>query len=245
MNGQNEHQSADPQPVAYTKDGQPLYAAPPSTEQNKPQFVHVARAVEPVDVPVSPEIKKRHDESMQKYPFLNLSNAEYVIRAVRRHPIGMFIPIFVTVLLVAVTASLMVNYSLIMEYMGIMNPIGFDAILLLGTLLIFLFLVGGYIAVWVYMNNKFFLTNESVIQEIQTSLFHRFEQTVSLANIEDASFRQEGVLQTMLNYGSIRLSTQGDETTYRFQYVINPKEHIAVLNNAVEAFKNGRPFGEE
>jgi hypothetical protein len=111
----------------------------------------------------------------------------------------------------------------------------------IGTLFILLVGIGGYIAVWVYMNNKFFLTNESVIQEIQTSLFSRHEQTVSLINIEDASFQQHGILQTMLNYGSIRLSTEGDETTYRFEYVSNPKEQIATLNNAVEAFKNGRP----
>jgi len=241
MDKQSSSSQNTPQPVAYTKDGQPLYTAPPAPEQNKPQFVHLARAVEPVEVPISPEIKKRHDESVTRYPFLNLSEAEYVIRAVRRHTIGMFLPAFVTVLLVGITASAMVNYSLITTYFGVTDPLSFDAILLLGTLLIFLFLVGGYIAIWVYLNNKFFLTNESVIQEIQTSLFHRFEQTVSLANIEDASFRQQGILQSLLNYGSIRLSTQGDETTYRFDYVANPKEHIATLNNTVEAFKNGRP----
>jgi hypothetical protein len=95
------------------------------------------------------------------------------------------------------------------------------------------------------MNNKFFLTNESVIQEIQTSLFSHHEQTVSLANIEDASYLQQGIIQTMFNYGSIRLSTEGDETTYRFNYVTNPKQQIATLNNAVEAFKNGRPVMNE
>lgn len=244
MDAKKANHPTEPQPVAYTKDGQPLYAAPQS-QANGPQFVHFSRAIEPANMPISPEVKKRHDESVKKYPFLNLSPAEYVIRAVRRHPIGMFPAIFVTVILVAITASAMINYSLIMEYFDIVSPPSFDAVLLLGTLLIFLFLVGGYIAVWVYLNNKFFLTNESVIQEIQTSLFHRFEQTVSLANIEDASFRQEGILQTMIGYGSIRLSTQGDETTYRFNYVANPKDHIATLNNAVEAFKNGRPFGEK
>jgi hypothetical protein len=93
----------------------------------------------------------------------------------------------------------------------------------------------------VYLANKFFLTNESVIQEVQLSLFSRHEQTVSLGNIEDASFRQSGMLQSILDYGSIRLSTEGDETTYRFNYVSNPKKQIALLNNAVEAFKLGRP----
>lgn len=245
MTAQSSKLENNPEPVAYTKDGQPLYAAPPSSEPAKPQFVHLARAVEPAEISISPEIQKRHDESARKYPFLNLSQAEYVVRAVRRHPIGLFAPVSITALLVVITAWAMMNYSLIMEYFGIIDPPGFDAILLLGTLLIFLFLVGGYIAIWVYLNNKFFLTNESVIQEIQTSLFSRHEQTVSLANIEDASFRQHGILQSLLNYGSIRLSTEGDETTYRFNYVANPKEHIAVLNNAVEAFKNGRPIAED
>jgi len=40
------------------------------------------------------------------------------------------------------------------------------------------------------------------------------------------------------------LSTEGDETTYRFSYVASPRTHIDELNNAVEAFKNGRPVGD-
>jgi uncharacterized membrane protein YdbT with pleckstrin-like domain len=115
----------------------------------------------------------------------------------------------------------------------------------MAILMIILLLIGGYLAAWVYINNRFFLTNESVIQEIQTSIFSRREQTVSLQNIEDSSYRQHGLIQTMFNYGSIRLSTEGDETTYRFDYVANPKREVGILNNAVEAFKNGRPVGEE
>jgi len=101
--------------------------------------------------------------------------------------------------------------------------------------------IGGSIAVWVYMQNHFYLTNESVVQEIQHSLFSRHEQTVSLGSIEDASFKQTGILQLMLDYGTVRLSTEGEETTYRFAYVARPRHHVAVLNNAIEAFKNGRP----
>ena len=94
--------------------------------------------------------------------------------------------------------------------------------------------IGGYVAVWVYLQNQFYLTNESVIQEIQHSLFSRLEQTVSLGSIEDASFRQKGVLQMFFNYGSIRLSTEGEETTYRFAFVSKPRKQVAILNNAVE-----------
>jgi uncharacterized membrane protein YdbT with pleckstrin-like domain len=231
------------QPVAYDSQGRPLYAAPlePAVSQPQPQVVHLSRAVEPVKPKVSPEVKARHERSMREFPYLNLSEEEFIISAVRRHPIGLILPVGLTVFLFAVIVSVTVNFPLMASSLGIYDPPPIGTVYLIGGLLGLLILIVGYIAVWVYINNKFFLTNESVIQEIQVSLFSRHEQTVSLSNIEDASYRQQGVIQTMFNYGSIRLSTEGDETTYRFNYVSDPKQQIAILNNAVEAFKNGRP----
>lgn len=245
---QNLPQNEPPKPVAYDTDGNPLYAAPPQPQQSMqqpgPQVVHLSRAIDPMQQEVSPEVKEKHDRAVKQHPALNLSSHEYIINAVRRHPIGLLIPVGLTVFLVALVASIIINYQIIMESLGVLDPPAFGPVFLIGFLLIILFALGGYIAVWVYMNNRFFLTNESVIQELQMSLFMRKEQTVSLANIEDASFDQHGILQTLLNYGSIRLSTEGDETTYRFTYVSNPKKQIEILNNAVEAFKNGRPIDE-
>jgi hypothetical protein len=238
----NDSQTND-KPVAYDTDGKPLFATPqqPTEPEIQHQVVHIARSNDPIRQEISPEIQKKHDESIQLYPNLNLSDAEYVISSVRRHPIGLFAPVFVTGLLVAMIATFLANYENIMGLLRIVNIPNFGTVLLLGVLAIILVLMGGYIAIWVYLSNRFFLTNESVIQEIQLTLFSRREQTVSLINIEDASFIQTGILQTMFNYGSIRLSTEGDETTYRFTYVANPRAEIAQLNNAIEAFKNGRP----
>jgi uncharacterized membrane protein YdbT with pleckstrin-like domain len=150
------------------------------------------------------------------------------------------------VLLISLLLSLLFNYDIFVRLLDLSgpaaNPLVAAVPILLLTLLVTL---GAYISYSVYTNNRFFLTNESVIQEIQLTLFSHHEQTVSLANIEDASYEQAGILQQIFNYGSIRLSTEGDETTYRFTYVANPKQHIATLNNAVEAFKNGRPVSDD
>jgi uncharacterized membrane protein YdbT with pleckstrin-like domain len=216
--------------------------APTPTSPPTPQLVHLSRAVDPIEQEISPEVKKRHAQSMRDYPFLNLSEAEFVISAVRRHPIGLVLPVAIMAFFVILIVSMLISYPMLIVSMGLIDPPSYGSVIVTGLLFLLLVLIGGYIAVWVYMNNKFFLTNESVIQEIQVSLFSRHEQTVSLANIEDASFRQQGMIQTMFNYGSIRLSTEGDETTYRFDYVADPKQQISTLNNAVEGFKNGRPF---
>jgi uncharacterized membrane protein YdbT with pleckstrin-like domain len=244
---QPEKPNDAPQPVAYDTEGRPLYAEPlpPSYRaQSGPQFVHLSRAVSPEHPPISDEVKAKHDESARIYPSLNMTEAEYIVSVVPRHPIGLLFPIVMVIFLIALVASSIINYPLIMSALGIVNPPAFNVILGGGLLLILILIFIGYMAVWIYNSNRFYLTNESVIQEIQTGLFNHNEQTVSLANIEDASFTQDGILQNVFNYGSIRLSTEGDETTYRFTFVARPKDQIAILNNAVEAFKNGRPAPE-
>lgn len=248
---QPQNQAPDPnQPVAYDKDGNPLYAHPPQPQQPVvvtapiPQVVQMTRAADPQMPHISEEIKKRHDDSIAKYPSLNLSEGEYIINEIRRHPIGMVGILGVAGLLILLVIGAMAAYPSFAEQ-SMVNLPPFSSFVVPALLFIVLIALGGYIALYVYLSNKFFLTNESVIQEIQTSLFARHEQTVSLANIEDASYRQHGILQSLLDYGSIRLSTEGEETTYRFYYVSNPKKQIATLNNAVEAFKNGRPVTGE
>lgn len=239
-----KQQNTPDQPVAYDKDGRPLYAHPPVSPNPappaEPQVVHMTRPITPRSVEISDDIKAKHQIDMAKHPNLNLSEGEYVISEVRRHPIGLVPPIAVAIFLALVIVGCVMLYPALAAESGVNLP-PIDSIILPALLLIILTGLGSYIAIIVYLGNKFFLTNESVVQEIQTSLFARREQTVSLSNIEDASYRQTGIIQTMFDYGSIRLSTEGDETTYRFYYVSNPKKQIATLNNAVEAFKNGRP----
>lgn len=247
MKPEEETTEAFDQPVAYDAEGRPLYAHPQQATP-KPimaQVVHLTRPTEPEKPFISDATKIKHDRSVKLYPTLNLSEGEYVISAVRRHPIGLFIPVGLGVLLLGITLSVLFNYDAVVVIFGLTGAAADPAIAMI-PLLLFVALIGlmTYIAYYVYISNRFFLTNESVIQEIQTTLLAMHEQTVSLGNIEDASYEQAGILQQLFNYGSIRLSTEGDETTYRFNYVANPKQHIATLNDAVESFKNGRPVNE-
>lgn len=252
-------------PVAYDAQGRPLYAHPPvqpvqsqqptsqpaapqpqADQQPTQSVVHITRSLDPEQPTISPEVQAKHDRSKQEYPLLNLSPGEYIVSAVRRHPIGLIVPLVLGTLLIVVALTVLSGYAEFAETLALTGFLA-DANMVTIPILIFVALVafGMFVSYYVYVNNKFFLTNESVIQEIQLSLFSRLEQTVSLNNIEDASFTQHGIFQQVFDYGDIRLSTEGDETTYRFSYVASPKTHIAQLNNAVEAFKNGRPVSDD
>jgi hypothetical protein len=232
------------QPVGFDQYGNPLYAHPPEQQQQQPQFVHLARSIEPIEPNIPPHIMQRYEESKARYPHLNLSKGEYVIRAIKRHPIGILKIWGIAGVLILAFMALMIGFF--MNGNSTLSAVAdTSTFAMIGTGILIgltiLVVLGALIATYVYNNNRFYLTNESVVQEIQSSPFSKNEQTVSLANIEDASYKQGGILPILLNYGIIRLSTEGDETTYRFTYVADPKSHIAVLNNAVENFKNGRP----
>ena len=236
----NSHVTTRPEII----DGENFDPRLRSQYANEPQVVHVAREIDPKPFTISDELKRKHEKSVQQYPNLNLSEGEYVILDIKRHPIGMLIPAIVSIFLVVIIMIFVLFYpsiarDSILPIMPSVTDIFGVAMLLIG-----LVVLGGAVALWIYLQNQFFRTNESVIQEIQESLFSRREQTVSLGSIEDASFRQSGIIQTIFNYGTIRLSTEGEETTYRFHFVANPREQIAVINNAIEDFKNGRPVDD-
>ena len=223
-------------PEAY--QGHPFDPRIRSQYANEPDVVHAGRAVEPEQPQISEELRQKHEESKRRYPHLNLSEGEVVILDIKRHPIGLLLPLGAGGIVAVAIITALIVYPADAAMSGLPD---FNLFAMIATLILVLVGIGTYIAVWVYLRNQFFMTNESVIQEIQHSLFSKREQTVSLGSIEDASFRQTGIFQTMLNYGTIRLSTEGEETTYKFAFVENPREQVAIVNNGVEAFKNGRP----
>jgi hypothetical protein len=95
-------------------------------------------------------------------------------------------------------------------------------------------LIGGAIAQYVFRQNFFVVTNERVFARIQTTPFSYRTQNVEVEHIEDCSYRQNGPIQAILNFGTIRLSTIGDEQTYRFTFVSRPAEQFKVINRVVQ-----------
>lgn len=255
-------QSNDEQPVAYDVEGHPLYMHPSQAQTSLPQTppavvsrpeaivasqaVHMARPIE-MEMPfVSDATKIKHDRSHQLYPMLNLTEGEYVVAVLPRHPIGLFLSFGLGLLLTTIAISAIFNYDLVIQILGLKGFAASQAIMtpiiLVCILLVWLMT---YVAYDVYNSSKFFLTNESIIEQTQTTLFAHVEKTIDLGSIEDISYTQTNILQSLANYGSIRLGTIGDQKSYKYTFVVDPKRQVDLLNNAVEAFKNGRPVPSE
>lgn len=196
--------------------------------------------------PARPSYPPAHGESLRRE--LNLSPNEVLIREIHRHPIGV-LQIYFTATLALL--GLFFGTGLIVKLASSDNeaarnalPVPAGVIVALAFGLGLLAVLIAWVAIKVYNGNRLYVTNESVIQRIQTSLFHTKEQQITLSNIEDVSYEQNGLLQHLLNFGTIRLSTEGEETTYYFRYASQPKMQAAAIVDAQEQFVIAHPSSQ-
>ncbi len=65
----------------------------------------------------------------------------------------------------------------------------------------------------------------------------------SLGSIEDKSFLQSGVIQTLsIIKWFVSVPKEENKTDL---FVANPRKQIVIINNAIEDFKNGRPVCDD
>jgi uncharacterized membrane protein YdbT with pleckstrin-like domain len=224
------------QPVAYDNQGKPLYAHPPAQSAGDS-----AQASSPMEASeLNAKTNQLHQDSVAHFPEVNLSEEEYVVSEVTRYSGGLIMPIVIAVVLGLLIVAALSLYS---KLVPSGNP-PFSSLLLPAALLLALIALGTYIVVWVYQKNRMFITNESIIQQVQLNLFSRNEKTVDLSDVKDISYSQSGILQTMFDYGTIVLTVESDDQTYKFSNVTSPKKVANMLNSILEDFKNGRPISE-
>ena len=226
----------------------------PGNKQNVNPSEVGARPVPPAQTPgahttiqsrtemqLTDELIRKHEESKRKYPRIHLSRGEFVVVEVRRHPIGLLSIWITTILLVLGCLALIPFYGANID--GLASafmvkasslPTAADITLPLVALAV-LFGFGGLLAVYVYNGNLFYLTNESILQYIQNSIFSTQEQQINLVNIDDVSYQQRGILQQVLNYGTLHVTTEGDgHSSYTFQFVASPQKITRMVNDAME-----------
>jgi len=189
---------------------------------------------------VTPEEQEMHKQSKARYPELALSPGEYVLSVVRRHPIGLITIWAITAFLIVLTLALVPFYAasqgvIATTFAVPVKNLPSPMVMSLPVLILAgFFLLGGFIAAYVYQQNRFYITTESIVQFVQYSLFNSKQQVVNLINVEDVSADQTGIIQQVLNYGTLRLSTQGQETIYHFRFVASPNDVVHHINDATE-----------
>lgn len=177
--------------------------------------------------------KIRHARSTKDFPYLKLQEDEYVEFSFKRSKICLMaifggVTIGLALVLVAFLWTLLNQSAL--------DEMGRKFIYIILVSLVLAAILVGLIAVMIYRGNRLFITNKRVIQLIMQSPVSTSVNAIDLPSIEDVSFHQNGIIQKLFRYGTFRLSTVGDETTYTFNYSdVSPSEIKAVSKLITEA----------
>ena len=179
--------------------------------------------------------KIRHERSKKDFPDLSLQDGEYIEFAFKRARICLL------AILIGIAVSLIVillAFLLVLLGQSMLDEMGKNFLFIILSALLAAAVLIGAIAIMIYNGNQLFITNRRVIQKTMDSPVSKSVNIIDLVSIEDASYHQKGILQNFLHYGTLRLATVGDETTYTFKYSdISPQDLRAVTKIISEAKK--------
>ena len=188
-------------------------------------------------------VKIRHDRSKKDFPFLTLDEDEYVEFAFKRARIClMMIMLCVSLGLIVILLA----FLAVLLGQEMLDEMGKNFLFIILAALLAAAGIVGLVALVIYRGNRLFVTNKHVIQMIMDSPVSTSINIIDLFSVEDASFRQDGIMQKLFHYGTLRLATVGDETTYTFKYSdISPADLKAVTELITKAKEPGRKNKEE
>lgn len=179
-------------------------------------------------------VKIRHERSVKDFPFLKLEENEYVEFAFRRAKV------WLNLILGGLSAGLiliLMAFLLVLMGQDTLDATGVNFLFIILGSLLSAVLIAGLFTVIVYRGNRLFVTNKHVIQMVMLSPMANSLNMIDLASIEDTSYSQAGIIQKIFGYGTFRLSTVGDETTYTFKKSDITSEELKAVAKLVSSAK--------
>lgn len=163
-----------------------------------------------------------------------LEPGEKLVVIVRKHPIG----------IVGIYAEALVGLAVVFGLFLAIAPDFFNGlsaqaykilvgVIIFGLAILILFL---FIATYVYRQSRLLVTDRSLVQILQKSLFIRKISRLSMSNVEDVSAEERGMLSTIFNYGTIIVQTAGTLDNFIFPYCPDPAKYADQIIEARQRY---------
>jgi uncharacterized membrane protein YdbT with pleckstrin-like domain len=177
----------------------------------------MAEPTSPQSAPATPPpltgISKSPDADM-------LEPGENIVTIIHRSLIGLAGIYLVAIIAVAAIFALVITLSpaTFNTSSDNISP-ALSAIMILGAVFLVLVL---FTSTYIYRQSKLFLTDRSLVQIMQRSLFIRKVSRLSYSNVEDVSAEQRGILASIFGYGTLMVQTAGERDNFTFTLCPSP-----------------------
>lgn len=183
--------------------------------------------------------KIRHERSKRDFPGLTLEDDEYVEFAFKRAKICLMMILGGTAFGLG---AILLAFLLIIIAQPMLDATGRQFLFIILFALVAAAFIIAVFSVMIYRGNRIYITNKHVIQMVMNSPVSNSINIIDLASVEDASYRQDGIIQKMFGYGTFRLATIGDETTYTFKNSDISSSELKAVTKLITDAKKSRRF---
>jgi len=189
---------------------------------------------------MNPNNPQQTDDALQnvRNPLKVMQPGERVLCEIRRHPFGLFSMYFVLAVIIVLAA---VAVALAPQFIPGITSQARAGLALAAIVICAIAALFTYVSVYVYKGNRWIITSDSITQISQTGLFGQQISQLSLANLEDVTVEQNGILQTMFGFGRLRAESAGQRGKFVFDFCPRPQEFARQIIAAHEAYIAEKP----
>lgn len=154
---------------------------------------------------------------------------------IRRHPFGIIV-LYIQATIGAVGSLLLLFFiapsalpdSSTSKVYGVLTALSIVVLVLMALLL--------FVATLIYRESRLVVTSDNITQVIQRGLFSTKTSRLSMASVEDVTAEQRGFFATILDYGTLKVETAGEQENFTFPYCPNPRHYAGEILAARQQF---------
>jgi len=92
-------------------------------------------------------------------------------------------------------------------------------------------IIAGLVAFYGYENDRWFITNQRIIDVTKRNVFNTTVSSAELVNILDMTIRQRGVIANTFNFGDVECQTAGGGRVFAMRGVENPPAALNLIDS--------------
>jgi uncharacterized membrane protein YdbT with pleckstrin-like domain len=163
---------------------------------------------------------------------------EKVIAVIKRHPFGI-IRLYISAVLGLILAGGLLLFLMSELVPREDNPNIYAALGALAVVVVGFMIIIMLIATIIYHKSNFVITDQSIRQTLQISLFNKKISQLDVAQIQDVTAEKKGFLPTFLNYGRLLVETAGEQENFHFDYCPNPDHYAKIILDSRQLYLSG------
>lgn len=166
---------------------------------------------------------------------------EKLLAVIRKHPFGIIklyfeagVGLAAVVLLIVYLLPSMIDREANPEVYNLLGLLAVSIMVIMALILI--------VATFIYRQSKIVLTDKTITQTLQLSLFSKKTSQLAVSSIEDVTAKKSGVFATILDFGNLLVETAGEQENFHFEYCPIPDHYAKLILETRQQFMGQREF---